>query len=317
MSKKKPSILAIYIRGLAMGISDVVPGVSGGTIALITGIYPQFVNSIKSFDLVALRMLLRLDFRSFMTYVNGRFLFSLVAGIATSVLAFSAIILYLLDHYAVYVWSFFFGLVMMSIVYLISEVKHWSVIGVINLVLMSVLSYYVTVSSPSDVFGDRYFLFFAGFVAIVAMVLPGISGSFILLLLGGYYLVFSQLNVLREGLSTFDIDKIVSGGGDMLLFGSGALLGLVIFSRVISWLFNVFPNLTYLALIGFMVGSLNKIWPWKETLSTRINSKGVEVPFLQKSILPTEYGIEFVGCVVLALIASVIIYLIHRKSQRI
>lgn len=315
MIKNISDIFSIYIRGVAMGISDVVPGVSGGTIALITGIYPQFVDSIKSFDLVALSMLFRLDFKGFMTYVNGRFLFSLVAGIATSILTFSAIILYLLDHYAAYVWSFFFGLVLMSIVYLISEVKRWSVFGVIMLALMSVFSYYVTVSNPSDVFGDRYFLFLAGFIAIVAMVLPGISGSFILLLLGGYYLVFSQLNVLRQGLSTFDIDKIVSGGGDILLFGSGALVGLVVFSRVISWLFTKFPNHTYLSLIGFMVGSLNKIWPWKETLSTRINSKGVEVPFVQKSVLPTDYGSEFVGCILLAVMASFIIYFIQRKSH--
>jgi putative membrane protein len=273
--KKYSAQLLLFLKGMAMGAADVVPGVSGGTIAFITGIYEQLLNAIKSVDGKAIKKLSKREFTAFWTHVDGNFLVVLVSGILFSVLSLARLIHYLLDTHPIQLWSFFFGLVLISAIIVFKTIKKWKWQVVLSAVAGCILAWVITTSTPATMPDGAVFVFIAGAIAICAMILPGISGSFILLILGKYEYI---INALKE------VDLVTIG-----IFLAGCVVGLLSFARVVSWALKKYHDLTIALLAGFMIGSLKKIWPWKETLSFRINSKGEEVPLLQQEILPTDY----------------------------
>ncbi len=258
-----------------MGSADVVPGVSGGTIAFITNIYEELLDAIKSFDALSFRMLIKGDFRDFWTHINGNFLAVLLSGIAVSILTFAGLIHYLLARHPIELWSFFFGLIVISSLTVIKKIKIWNLSVILAGVSGVLLGYLVTDLSPASTPENYPFIFLSGALAICAMILPGISGSFILLILGKYEFIIASIK---------DLNLLV-----LTVFALGCIAGLLSFSRLVSWLLHHYHDLTVALLAGFMLGSLNRIWPWKETLSTRTNSKGEIVPYIQENILPTHY----------------------------
>jgi len=276
-----------------MGAADVVPGVSGGTIAFITGIYEELIESIKSLNAEALRILFKEGIPAFWKHINGAFLLSLFGGIAVSVLTLSKVISYFLLNEPVLLWSFFFGLVLASIFLIAKEISEWKSRVILAIALGTIISFYITIATPTHSPEATPFLFLYGFLAIIAMILPGISGAFILLLLGAYSTVIQILNEFRQALSPFNIDAIGYYGLKILVFILGCLIGLMAFSRILSWMFKNYKNTTLALLTGFMIGSLNKIWPWKETLISRLAHEGKPneaiVPFIQENVLPWNF----------------------------
>ncbi|MDN3618900.1 DUF368 domain-containing protein [Polaribacter undariae] len=296
MSRNIKDYLIIGLKGMGMGAADVVPGVSGGTIAFISGIYEELLGSISNVNLGLFKTLKKDGLKAAWTQLNGNFLAALFIGIFISIISLAKVIKYLLENEPILLWSFFFGLVLASIIYIAKQITKWNAISVIVLVLGAFLAYYITTLNPLvSENSSPLFIFLAGAIAICAMILPGISGSFILVLLGAYKPVLDALN-------NRDFKTI-------LVFMAGAIIGLLTFSRVLKWLFKHYKNITLAALTGFIIGSLNKIWPWKETLTWRTNSHGVEVPFNQQSVSPFSFNgdAELTMAIVLAVVGFVII----------
>mgnify|MGYP000035322709 FL=1 len=296
MSRNIKDYLVIGLKGMAMGAADVVPGVSGGTIAFISGIYEELLGSISNVNLKLLKTLKEEGLKAAWKQVNGNFLAALFIGIFVSIISLAKAIKYLLENEPILLWSFFFGLVLASIIYIAKQITKWNVVSVIVLILGAFLAYYITTLNPLvSENSSPIFIFLAGAIAICAMILPGISGSFILVLLGAYKPVLDALN-------NKDIKTI-------LVFMAGAVVGLLTFSRILKWLFKHYKNITLAALTGFIIGSLNKIWPWKETLTWRTNSHGIEVPFNQQSVSPFTFDGDpkLVMAIILAIIGFVII----------
>ncbi len=276
MKRSLKDYIIISLKGMAMGAADVVPGVSGGTIAFISGIYEELLNSISSFNLSLFSVLKNEGFMKVWKMVNGRFLLALFIGICISVLSLAKLIENLLENHPILIWSFFFGLVLASIIYIAKQIKIWNIKCYLYLIFGLIFAYYISTLNPVLTQNSSpWFLFLAGMIAICAMILPGISGSFILVLLGAYKPILNAIN-------TKDFFSII-------IFMAGAILGLLTFSRVLKWLFSKYKNYTLALLIGFITGSLNKIWPWKETISWRTNSKGIEVPFNTTSVSPFSF----------------------------
>ena len=276
MKRSLKEYVVISLKGMAMGAADVVPGVSGGTIAFISGIYEELLNSISSFNFSLINVFKNEGFKSVWIKVNGNFLVSLFVGILISVLSLAKLIESMLENHPIVIWSFFFGLVLASIIYMGKQITKWTKGSFLCLILGAILAFYITTLNPMvSANSSPWFLFLAGMIAICAMILPGISGSFILVLLGAYKPVLNALN-------TKDFVSII-------IFLVGAVLGLLSFSRMLKWLFSTYKNYTLATLTGFIIGSLNKIWPWKETISWRTNSKGIEVPFNTASVSPFSF----------------------------
>jgi putative membrane protein len=283
----------LCLKGMAMGAADVVPGVSGGTIAFITGIYEELLNTINSVNLSLLTTLLKQGLKAAWKQVNGGFLLVLLTGIAISVISLAKVFSWLLKEHPDLLWSFFFGLVAASIWMVIKQVKKKTIGGIAAFIIGAAAAYLVTEIPVSDGPKEYWFIFVSGVLAICAMILPGISGSFILLLLGMYEFVLDAVN---------NRDLAVLG-----ILAAGSAVGLLSFARVLSFLFKRFHDLTVMAMAGFLLGSLNEIWPWKETVSTRQNSKGEAVPFEQNNILPQMDDIWAAGGLMLAGAALLII----------
>ncbi|MCA6077960.1 DUF368 domain-containing protein [Fulvivirga sedimenti] len=268
--------LLIFLKGMGMGGADVVPGVSGGTIALIAGIYERLLNAIRSVDMDALKLLLRFQLKELWTKIDGAFLLPLLLGILTSLLTLARLIKYLMSDHPIPLWSFFFGLILISAFWVLKEIKQWKAGTVIFLIAGVIIAFLITTLTPAETPEAYWFIFLSGAIAICAMILPGISGSFILLILGKYEYILEALN---------ERDFVTIG-----IFALGCLTGLLSFSRVVSWLLRHYHNATIALLAGFMLGSLNKVWPWKTVSSFRINSAGEQVPFITKNVLPTTYA---------------------------
>lgn len=298
-----------------MGAADVVPGVSGGTIAFISGIYQELINSINRINLDVIKHLRQNGLKATWGAINGNFLLALGIGIATSLFTFSIIITNLLKIQPILVWSFFFGLVLASILFIWKEITHWSPKSIISLLIGTILSFYITIAEPTHSPDSYIFLFLSGFIAIIAMILPGISGAFILLLIGSYATIFGSFNDIKNGLISGNFDVISTAILKLGTVALGALLGLKLFSKVLTWMFAHHKNTTLALLIGFMIGSLNKIWPWKEVLETRLNSHGETVPFIERSILPQNFDGE--PKIILAIIMVIIGFLLIFGLEKI
>lgn len=276
----------ILLKGIGMGAADVVPGVSGGTIAFIVGIYEELIDSIKSINGHSLKLLFTGKIATFWKAINGNFLFALVSGIAISIFSLAKLITYLLENQPVLVWSFFFGLVLASTLFVSQDIKRWDWKTILSFIIGAVIAFYITIATPAETPDGLWFIFLCGAIAICAMILPGISGSFILVLLGKYYYVM-------EAVKNFNIVII-------LVFICGAAIGITSFSRLLSYLLHKFHDITIAVLAGFMLGSLNKVWPWKaeDTIS---------------NILPDQLMWEGIGLMILGF---AIVYFLEKLSRK-
>ena len=282
--------MLISAKGMAMGAADVVPGVSGGTIALIAGIYKELISTLTSFNFGVIKTLKEDGFTAAFNAINGKFLLALISGIAISILSLAKLFHYLINHEPVLVWAFFFGLIVASVWLIGNRVTQWSVGNWVALLIGAIISFGVTVVSPAQGPDTYWYLFLSGILAFVAMILPGISGSFILLLLGAYHLILGKVSTLLDGLKDMDFTIILTNGISLGIFAFGGIVGLLSFSRVLKWMFEKYENQTLALLTGFLIGSLNKVWPWKETLETFTKHAGepkeTVIPLVQKNVLP-------------------------------
>lgn len=259
-----------------MGAADIVPGVSGGTIAFITGIYFRLLEAINAVPGAIVGNLIRGRFKAFWQACDGTFLVCLLAGVLTSILTLASAISYALVQYPILIWSFFFGLIVASVWHVGRQVQHYRIVLCLPLVMGVVVAWWITTLSAGQVAPSPLAFFGAGALAICAMILPGISGSFILVIIGMYAPVLAAIKSAELGI--------------LLLFMAGCLLGLLSIARVITWAFHHFHDLVLALLTGFMLGALNKVWPWKQTLSWRTNSSGEQVPLHESSISPFTFA---------------------------
>lgn len=297
---------------MGMGAADVVPGVSGGTIAFITGIYEELIDTINRVNLITLQILFKQGIKPFWRAVNGNFLVGLLAGIFISIVTLAKLITYLLETHPIAIWSFFFGLVFASIPLVAKAVKNWSGSRYFGFAAGAIIAYLITDLPPVEDPGASWYLFISGMIAICAMILPGISGSFILLLLGSYSTVLQAVN---------DRDILSIG-----IFGGGCIVGILAFSRFLKWMFSRYHDVTIAILSGFLLGSLNKIWPWKNTLEYFIKHEGEineeKVALVQENILPNTYetltGLdsELSIAIAMALVGVLIIFLMDRFAPK-
>lgn len=276
MQRSLKDYLIISLKGLAMGAADAVPGVSGGTIAFISGIYEELITTISNVNVSLFKTLFSKGIKVFWKQVNGNFLLALLTGIIISFVSFMRLAKYLLEHHPVLIWSFFFGLIVASIYFVGKQITKWNLVNIIALIVGTGIAFYISKLPSLGTNDSPWFLFIAGAIAICAMILPGISGSFILIILGAY-------KTLSDAIHDIDVKKII-------IFGTGAIIGLLSFSHVLKWLFKHYHNVTLALLTGFIFGSLDKVWPWKNTLSWHTNSKGIKTPLLQESISPFSFN---------------------------
>ena len=296
MERKLKDYALLTLKGMCMGAADVVPGVSGGTIAFIVGIYDELIDSIKGINVHAFRLLCKGQLKAFWKAINGNFLFSLLLGIGISVFSLAKLITYLLETEPVLVWSFFFGLVLASTWFVSKDIKEWNWKTILGFLAGAVVAFYITVATPTETPTNLLFIFFCGAIAICAMILPGISGSFILVLLGKYFYIMEAVETL---------DLVVLG-----IFALGCFLGITSFSHVLSYALKKFRNVTLAVLSGFMLGSLNKVWPWKEKIEEMVEGQNLIV---EQNVLPGESLAEGV---VLMLTGFILVYVLEKISAR-
>lgn len=299
--------LLLGLKGCAMGMADVVPGVSGGTIAFISGIYEELIESIRSVDLQALRLLVRGRFRELWRHINGRFLLPVLLGIATAIFSLARLMTYLLATHPIAVWSFFFGLIVASALLVAKQVGRWNVQSIAALVAGIAAAWWITVATPAETPDTWWFILLAGAVAICAMILPGISGAFILLLLGKYQFIMQAVG---------DVNIPV-----IMIFVAGAAAGIVAFSHLLSWLLKHWHDVTVCVLMGFMIGSLNKVWPWKQAVETYVDSHGRVQPLVEANVSPayferlTQQDAQLTEAIVLCIIGFAVIYCIELAAR--
>ncbi|WP_250632652.1 DUF368 domain-containing protein [Rhodoflexus caldus] len=298
----------LFLKGVAMGAADVVPGVSGGTIAFISGIYERLLDAIRSANGTALKLLFLGRIKELWQHIDGTFLVVLFAGIGTSVLGLSKLILYLLANQPEMLWSFFFGLIIASALLVAKSVKQWNIAAIVALMAGTAVAYWVTIAVPVETPTDLWFIFLSGAIAICAMILPGISGSFILLLMSKYEYIIRSLTELNF--------KVI------ITFALGCVAGLLSFSHVLHWLLKRYHDLAVALLMGFMLGSLNKVWPWKQVLEYYTDRHGKLKPIVESNVLPTQY-LELTGkepmlaaCIALCLVGFAVVYLIEKAASQ-
>jgi len=303
MKRSLKDCFVIGLKGLAMGAADVVPGVSGGTIAFISGIYDELIDSIDSINLTNIKLLKTDGITAFFKAVNGQFLISLFLGIGISVLSLARLFKYLLETKPILVWAFFFGLVLASIVFIAKQIKKWNILAVILLLIGIGIAYYITIiPAIGSASNSPLFLIFAGALAICAMILPGISGAFILLLLGAYKPTIDAIN-------NHEYKNIA-------YLAIGAIVGLLSFAKVLKWLFKNYKNATLAILTGFVIGSLNKIWPWKEVLQSVVINGKTKI-LQEKSISPfTVENNNLTAAILLAILGFLLIVVLEKLGNK-
>ena len=293
--------LLLLLKGCAMGSADVVPGVSGGTIAFISGIYEELIESIRRVDLTALRMLGRGQFRALWQHVNGAFLLPVLLGIGIAIFSLARLMTWLLAHHPIETWAFFFGLIIASALLVARQVGRWNVATLLSAIAGTAAAAWITVASPAQTPDTWWFVLLAGAVAICAMILPGISGAFILLLLGKYAYMMQAISELNIPV--------------LLLFAVGAVAGIIAFSHLLSWLLRNRHDATIALLMGFMLGSLNKVWPWKAAehnlLPDRFEQLTGEPAHLLTAVL-----LFLVGCGAIYGIETLARLLVHKTQKQ-
>ncbi len=285
--------ILVFFKGIGMGAANVIPGVSGGTIALITGIFERLINAIKSFNLSALKLLFQFKIKDFVKYIDFWFLVSLFLGVGVAIISVAKLFEYLFEYYPVYIWSFFFGLVLASVYFVGKEVEKWKMGVVISFLLGSGIAVLISIMSPASENSSIYYLVICGMVAACSMILPGLSGSFVLILLGNYQLV------MIDAVTNFDL-------AILLPVVIGALVGILGFSHLLSWVFKKFRDQTIGVLTGFVLGSVMILWPWKTQI---LKTFGDETKLVGYNWFIPEINVEFFVAILLIIcgIASIIL----------
>ncbi|RXE47172.1 DUF368 domain-containing protein [Chromohalobacter israelensis] len=298
--------LTLFFKGAGMGAADAVPGVSGGTIAFITGIYEELIHSIKQFGPSAIGAWRRGGTMGLYRHLNLAFLLPLLLGIAASLVSVAHLVTWLLDHHPLLLNAFFFGLVLASAVVVARQVSQWRWRHVLLLALGICMALWLPSLLPAPTETSWWMLTLAGAIAISAMLLPGVSGSFLLLVMGFY-------GTVMEGIKSIDIALIAT-------FGAGCAIGLMVFSRVLSWLFRHYREGTLLVLIGFILGSLPQLWPWREMVSYRLGSGDQIVPLDYRYLMPSDYSVitgepsHLVAAIALMIVGLVLVMVIGERS---
>ena len=301
MNKTIKDYLILVIKGMGMGAANVVPGVSGGTIALITGIFQKLINSIKAFDLTALKYLLTGKFKKLAQHINLDFLIAVFAGVAVSIITIAKLFGFLMDHYPVYLWSFFFGLILASIYFVGKTIDNWNLSTIICLVIGTAIAGSFMVLKPASENDSVIYLFLCGIIAACSMILPGLSGSFVLILLGNYRLV------MIDAVNNLDFMILIP-----VVIGAG--VGLIAFSHFLAWIFKKYKNQTIALLSGFILGSLGLLWPWKneiylkDELGNLIVKKGENVLEGYEWVLPQHFNTEVILAIVFIVIGIITIW---------
>ena len=301
MKESNKSTFGIYLKGIAMGIADLVPGVSGGTIALITNIYEDLINSINHVNAKEILALFGANRMASWQKINGPFLLPLFLGIATSILFLSSIIGFFLENHALALWSFFFGLIFASSILICKDVKQWSPSTIVGLIVGGLISFLISFLSPAEATEALPYLFLCGMLMIMAMILPGISGAFILVLLGAYETALETVELVRS--------FRMQGFLNLLAFGLGAIIGLKLFAHWVGKLYLNYRDPLLATMSGFMLGSLYKVWPWKQFLTDETRDQIAVLPIFERSNSELWIGLSFI------LIGSFVIYAFHKMSQ--
>lgn len=301
--RKLKHLLFVTLKGMAMGAADVVPGVSGGTIAFISGIYEELITSLNNINLALFKTWKNEGFKPFWTQVNGKFLLALFIGIAISVFSLAKLISWLLENKPILVWSFFFGLVLASIIFVGKAITKWHFGTVTIFIIGALLAYYITTLPPTNNTESLPFLFLSGALAVCAMILPGISGAFILVLLGSYKTILD---------ATHERNLVV-----LMVVIVGAVFGLLSFAKILKWMFNYYKNLTLALLTGFILGSLNKIWPWKRVIENETIGDKV-IASLDENISPFMYDgdNQLILAVLLAILGFSLIFILEKLASK-
>ncbi len=292
-------VIALYLTGMGMGAADTVPGVSGGTIAFVRGIYGDLLNAIKSFNLDLLKLIMRLDFKGVMNYVPWKFLLTLGLGILTAVFTLVRFVTWAMEHERVYLFAFFFGLVLASAVAVGSKIQRWRLSHLLLLVTGAVLAFTIVGLVPHEGAHEPINIFLSGCTAVMAMILPGISGSSILLVLGQYEYVLNAVKSLDMG--------------TLILLASGCVVGLAVFSRILSWLLNRYNQLTLALLIGFVLGSLRAVWPWQ--VENTVVVEGIE-EIVRTSVAPDVGSPEFFLALLFAAFGFIVVSVVDHLEAR-
>lgn len=293
--------ITIMLKGMAMGIANVIPGVSGGTIALITGIFERLINAIKSFDLKAIKLIFKGKFEEFAIYTDLKFVIALFFGVGVAIVAIAKIFEYLFEFYPVYIWSFFFGLILASIYFVGKTIEKWSISTIISFTVGATLAITMTFMTPATENDSFLYLVICGVVAICSMILPGLSGSYVLILMGNYELV------AIDAISNMRIDILIP-------VGIGAVIGLIAFSHLLSWLFKKFKDQTIGILTGFILGSLGIIWPWKDEILETFGDKAKVVGY--DYFIP-ELNIELMVSIIIIVVGIASIWWMESRGKSV
>jgi putative membrane protein len=304
MKRNLLDYITLIFKGMAMGAADLVPGVSGGTIAFISGVYEELISSLNAINFSLIKTLRTEGLKSTWKKINGNFLIAIFAGIAISVVSLSKLVSWLLHEKPVLLWAFFFGLVLASVLFVLKKIEQWKISEFLGLFFGTLIAYQFTKLGSLGDSESMVYLFFSGAIAICAMILPGISGAFILVILGSYNTIVQALN-----------DKTI---GKLAVFMAGAIVGILSFSKLLKWLFKVYKNPTLAVLTGFMIGAMKKIWPWKKVLSYRLNSKGINVPLNEECVSPFSFdgNPQILFAIALMIFGFLLIFILEKIGSK-
>lgn len=300
--------LILYLKGMLMGAADLVPGVSGGTIALITGIYKELLESINSISLSNLKLWKQQGLKSVWGKINGPFLIAIFGGILSSILLLSRLLEWLIENHPLVLWSFFFGLLIASIIYLFRAELSFSMLNVLYVCFGAVISFLVTQLNGGANQSSLWYLFLSGFIGISAMILPGLSGAYILVVMGVYQTVLSNVRIAQDLIFNFDQTQFINTASILGVFILGILVGIKVFAKFLSWLLNHYPQRSIAVLVGLMIGALHKVWPWQNTVADSVKES--------LAVLPHEYNGDPQILIVITwmLIGFGILFLIERSK---
>ncbi len=301
--------LALFLKGVGMGAANVVPGVSGGTIALITGIFHKLIDSIKAFNLTALQLLLKGKFKDLAKHINLDFLLSVFTGVAVSILSIAKLFAFLFENYPIYIWSFFFGLILASIFFVGKTIKKWNASAISSLIIGTAIAVTISLLKPASENNSIIYLVICGIVGACSMILPGLSGSFVLILMGNYQLV------MIESVNNLDLKVLLP-----VVIGAG--FGLIAFSYFLSWIFKKFVNQTIALLTGFILGSLGMIWPWKtpqyvmDTNGLPLLKKGKMIVESYHWNLPKQFDTELIFALLFIVLGILVIWITETLASK-
>ncbi len=303
-------VISWFVKGFGIGAANVIPGVSGGTIALITGIFERLIDSLKSFNLKALKLLLKLKLKEFAEYTDLIFLVSVFGGAVVSIFTFAKLLAYLFEYYPVYVWAFFFGLILASVYFVGKTVEKINISVIISFILGTTLAVWISLQNPAAENDNFMYLILCGIIAVISMILPGLSGSFVLVLMGNYQLVMiNSVNALD-----FHV---------LLPVALGVVIGLPAFSNILSWIYKKYKNETVATLTGFIIGSLIILWPWKHEQFLYGNdglkilkANGEPVISGYERYIPEQFNTEVILVIAFAVIGILVVWVVEHSAKR-